>query len=122
MTDRAGHIVAVGHVGLNVQDLESLTTFYRETLGLRESVHIPGTISIFEVGTTDLFLMPGLRAPVEFDLATDDVVALHARLDAAGVSCTELTENQQSGHRGFELTDPEGNAIHVVNAHPRHGS
>jgi len=121
MTDRAGRIVAVGHVGLNARDLERLATFYRETLGLHESVHIPGTISIFEVGTTDLFLIPGRQAPVEFDLAADDVVELHARLAAAGIRCTELNENKQSGHRGFELTDPEGNAVRVVNAHPRRG-
>ena len=121
MTDRAGRIVAVGHVGLNARDLESLATFYRETLRLHESVHIAGVISIFEVGTTDVFLMPGPPAPVEFDLAADDVDAVHARLVAAGVRCDEPTVNTQSGHRAFGFSDPEGNEVHVVSAHPRHG-
>ena len=114
-----GRVVAVGHVGLNARDLESLAAFYRETVGLYEGVHIAGVISIFEVGTTDLFIQPGQPAPLEFDLAADDVDALYARLDAAGVPCVAPKDEQRSGHRAFGFTDPEGNEVHVVNAHPR---
>ena len=120
MTERAGgRIVAVGHVGLNARDLESLATFYRETLGLHEGVHIPGVISIFEVGTTDVFIQPGQMAPLEFDLATDDVDGLYERLVAAGVPCVAPKDERRSGHRAFGFTDPEGNEVHVVGAHPR---
>jgi predicted enzyme related to lactoylglutathione lyase len=119
VTGGAGRIVAVGHVGLNARDLARLATFYRDVVGLHESVHIAEVISIFEVGTTDMFLMPGPPVPVEFDLAADDVDAVHARLVAAGVRCDEPTLSAQSGHRAFGFTDPEGNEVHVVNAHPR---
>ena len=120
MTDRAGgRVVAVGHVGLNARDLESLSAFYRETVWLHEGLHIAGVISIFEVGTTDLFIQPGRSAPLEFDLAADDVDALYARLHAAGVPCVAPQDEQRSGHRAFGFTDPEGNEVHVVNAHPR---
>lgn len=117
----SGNIVAVGHVGLNARDLDALARFYHETLGLRQSVSIPGVIAIFEVGTTDVFIQPGDRAPIEFDLAADDVDALHARLAAAGVPCVAPKDETRSGHRAFGFTDPEGNEIHVVNAHKRAG-
>jgi len=109
----------VGHVGMNARDLEGLAAFYRETLGLHEGVHIAGVISIFEVGTTDLFIQPGKPVPLEFDLATDDVDGLHARLVAAGVPCVAPKDEKRSGHRAFGFTDPEGNEVHVVSAHPR---
>jgi catechol 2,3-dioxygenase-like lactoylglutathione lyase family enzyme len=115
----SGTIVAVGHVGMNARDLEGLARFYRDTIGLRESVHIPGVIAIFEVGTTDLFIQPGASAPVEFDLAADDVDGLYARLAAAGVPRVAPKDEKRSGHRAFSFTDLEGNEVHVVDAHPR---
>jgi predicted enzyme related to lactoylglutathione lyase len=119
VSDPRGSVVAVGHVGMNARDLERLADFYRDTVGLHEGVRIAGVISIFEVGTTDLFIQPGEHAPVEFDLAADDVDALHARLAAAGVPCVAPKDEKRSGHRAFGFTDPEGNEVHVVNAHPR---
>jgi predicted enzyme related to lactoylglutathione lyase len=104
---------------MNARDLERLAAFYRDTVELHEGVHIPGVISIFEVGTTDLFIQPGQPARLEFDLATDDVDALHTRLVAAGVPCIAPKDEKRSGHRAFGFTDPEGNEVHVVDAHPR---
>jgi len=115
----AGRIVAVGHVGLGARDVDRLAGFYRETIGLQQSVSHPGVVAIFEVGDTDVFLLPGEPAAAEFDLAADDVDALHRRLTAAGVECDLPRDAQQSGHRGFAFTDPEGNRVRVVNAHAR---
>ncbi len=117
MTAAGGRIVAVGHVGIMARDLGALARFYRGTLGLRQMLLIPGTVAIYEVGTTDLFLVPGDPIKVEFDLAADDVDALRARLAAAGVACEEARDDKVSGHRGFAFTDPEGNRVRVVNAH-----
>jgi catechol 2,3-dioxygenase-like lactoylglutathione lyase family enzyme len=114
-----GRIVAVGHVGLGARDVDRLAAFYRETIGLRQSVFRPGVVAIFEVGDTDVFLLPGEPASAEFDLATDDVDALHRRLTAAGVECDAPRDEKQSGHRGFAFTDPEGNRVRVVSAHAR---
>ncbi len=47
----AGRVVAVGHVGLNARDLEGLTRFYRDTLGLHQILYLAGVVAIFEVGT-----------------------------------------------------------------------
>jgi catechol 2,3-dioxygenase-like lactoylglutathione lyase family enzyme len=115
----AGRIVSVGHVGLAARDLDNLASFYRETLGLHQSVSAPGVIAIFEVGDTDVFLLPGEPAEAEFDLAADDVDVLYQRLVAGGVSCEEPRDDTRSGHRGFSFTDPEGNRVRVVDAHAR---
>jgi len=114
-----GRIVAVGHVGLGARDLEALTRFYRETIGLHQSVYYPNTVAIFEVGDVDVFLAPGTTGEAEFDLSADDVDALRARLAAAGVACGEAKDNKQTGHRSFTFTDPDGNAVRVTTAHPR---
>ena len=119
MSGDRGRVVAVGHVGMNARDLDRLAGFYRDVVGLHEGVRVPGVISIFEVGTTDLFIQPGEPAAIEFDLAADDVDALHARLAAAGVQCVAPKDEKRSGHRAFGFTDPEGNEVHVVDAHPR---
>lgn len=120
MTER-GRIVAVGHVGLGARDLEGLTRFYRETLGLKQAVYYANTVAIFEVGDVDVFLAPGKTGEAEFDLSSDDVDALRARLAGAGVSCSEVKDNKQTGHRRFTFTDPDGNTVHVTSAHPRAG-
>jgi catechol 2,3-dioxygenase-like lactoylglutathione lyase family enzyme len=116
MTEK-GRIVAVGHVGLGARDLEKLAQFYKDTLGLKQSVYYAGVVAIFEVGDADVFLAPG--EPAEIDLAADDVDALRARLVAAGVACDEARDNKQTGHRGFGFTDPDGNRIRITSAHPR---
>ena len=118
MTER-GRVVAVGHVGIAVRDLDSLAAFYRDVLGLRLGVHHPGVVAIFEVGDTDMFLLPGEPTKLEFDLASDDVDALRAQLVAKGVACAPARDEKRSGHRSFALTDPEGNVVNVVSAHPR---
>jgi len=114
-----GRVVAVGHVGLNARDLEKLAKFYRETLGLKQSVFVPRTVAIFEVGDVDLFLTPGETGEAEFDLAADDVDALRARLAAAGIECSDTRDEKRSGHRVFSFTDPDGNSVRATSAHPR---
>ncbi len=114
-----GSIIAVGHVGIAARDLDGLASFYRDLLGLKLAVHHPGIVAIFEVGDADFFLLPGESSPVGFDLAADDVDALRERLVSKGVACDVLKDDKRSGHRGFEFTDPEGNRVQVVNAHPR---
>ena len=116
---RDGRVVAVGHVGIGARNLERLAAFYRDTLGLKQSVYYPDTVAIFEVGDADFFLAPGVVGETEFDLASDDVDALRLRLSGAGVRCTEPKDDKRTGHRSFAFTDPDGNTVRVTSAHPR---
>src|SRR2546422_8025053 len=112
-------IVAVGHVGVMARDLERLLAFYRDTVGLKLTVHQQGVIAIFEVGDIDVFLMPGAARRVEFDLAADDVDAFRERLVEADVDCGPSKLSRTTGHRSFTFTDPEANEITVTSGHPR---
>jgi catechol 2,3-dioxygenase-like lactoylglutathione lyase family enzyme len=114
-----GRVVAVGHVGLGARDLARLADFYRDTLGLKQSVYYPDTVAIFEAGDADLFLAPGAVGEAEFDLASDDVDALRTRLLRAGVQCSEPKDDKRTGHRSFAFTDPDGNTVRVTSAHRR---
>lgn len=114
-------IVGVGHVGLNARDLPGLARFYRDVVGLRQLTYAEGVIAIFAVGDTptDLFLRPGMSGTVDFDLATDDVDAMRARLVGAKIECSETRDDKRSGHRGFAFVDPEGNRVQVSSSHRR---
>ena len=114
-------VVAVGHVGLNARDLSSLAAFYRDVVGLRQTVFYEGVVAIFALGDTptDLFLSPGNSEPVGFDLAGDDVDAFREKLARSGVACGEAKDDKVTGHRGFSFRDPEGNEIRIRNAHGR---
>jgi uncharacterized glyoxalase superfamily protein PhnB len=111
-----GSLTSVGHVGVH-GDVDALVAFYRDTLGLAVKVFRSGVVGIFALGDADFFVLPGKPGPAGFDLAADDVDALCARLVAAGVPCTDVRDSKETGHRSFELTDPAGNRVSVVNVH-----
>lgn len=112
-------IVAIAHVGLAARDLVRLAGFYHDTVGLKQTVSVPGVIAIFAVGDVDLAIAPGETAAVAFDFATDDVDSFRAKLVASGVDCDATVDDSRSGHRSFCFRDPEGNAVTVMSAHHR---
>src|SRR2546429_9377808 len=113
-----GRVVAVGHVGLGARDLEGLARFYREVLGLKQSVYYPNTVAIFEVGDVDVFLAPGETGAADFDLSADDVDALRERLGATGLAGRGAKGAKRTGHGEFPFPDPDGNDAPVTTSHP----
>lgn len=111
-----GSLVSVGHVGVH-GDVDALVAFYRDVVGLPVKVFRSGVVGIFALGDADFFVLSGKAGPAGFDLAAADVEVLRARLVAAGVQCSEVRGSQETGHHSFELTDPAGNTVAVVNAH-----
>ena len=99
-------IVTIGHVGLHAADVQQLTAFYTDIVGLKPVVCLPD-LTIFELGDASphphLFITPGEgnRAGPSFDWAADDVVGLHAQLREAGVECSPITHSATSGHSAF---------------------
>src|SRR2546428_645442 len=96
-------IVAIGHVGVRTSDLAKLTAFYRDVVGLRLTVAYAGVVSIFEVGDVDLFLEPGRRGELAFDLAAEDVDAYRGRVVDEGVECAYQKSSRQNGIRSLPL-------------------
>ena len=80
----------LGQIGMAVADLEAMTTFYRDLVGLRFLFAVPG-MSFFDLGGVRLMLsLPekGHEARHSSILYLDvpDIVAAHATLRARGVT------------------------------------
>src|SRR5690349_17971294 len=106
----------VGHIALNVSDLERSSTFW-SAVGMR-TVERNDQITIFELrGGTHLLLFESDPTPgaAPFDLMVDDVDATHAAWSAQGLAVSAIERGRI--HDGFELTDPDGYVVSVMNTH-----
>ena len=113
--------VAIGHVTLTVADVVRSAEFYK-TLGIRAIVEREG-IAILELrGGTHLLLFkakskPRRRAIRNFDFMVDDADEFRDRLAARGIEASSIREDRLSGHRMFEVTDPDGHVVTVLSDH-----
>lgn len=114
-------LLSVGHVVLRVSDVTRAAEFYR-SLGMRAVVERK-EIAILELrGGTHLLLFkaksrPRAGAVRSFDFMVDDADAFHDELQARGVITTPVRDDRPSGHRMFELTDPDGHVLAVLSDH-----
>ena len=116
----SGPRVAIGHVGLRCVDPLKTAAFY-EKLGL---VHEPhgGALEIMKLrGGTHLLLFRARGKPrpgpiKSFDLMVDALVPARAAFVELGVACSEIHTDRWSGHKVFEVTDPDGHLITIVSA------
>jgi catechol 2,3-dioxygenase-like lactoylglutathione lyase family enzyme len=113
--------VSVGHVVLKVTDVARAAQFYK-SLGLRAVVAREG-IAILELrGGTHLLLFKAKRRPRSgavrsFDFMVDDADAFHDELTARGVGTSPVRDDRLSGHRLFEMTDPDGHVLTILSDH-----
>jgi predicted enzyme related to lactoylglutathione lyase len=125
MTEQDTRVTEVRTVAVPVQDQDRALRFYTEVLGLtvRRDVPLPQLggrwIEVAAAGgTTSLALVPatadrpsGLQTGIR--LGTLDVPALHRTLSEHGTEVGDLL--QWPGVPAmFELTDPDGNTLVVV--------
>lgn len=114
-------LLSVGHVVLRVSEVTQAAAFYR-SLGMRAVVERK-EIAILELrGGTHLLLFkakskPRAGAVRSFDFMVDDADAFHDALQARGVITTPVRDDRLSGHRMFELTDPDGHVLTVLSDH-----
>lgn len=47
----------------------------------------------------------------------DSLEATRAEFIALGVACSDIQKDRWSGHRGFQVTDPDGHVITFVSPH-----
>src|SRR5262245_6997590 len=107
--------IAIGHVMLRVVDVARAAAFYTE-LGMRPVMQSP-SMAILELrGGTHLMLFKAVRARRagtvrSFDFMVKDVQPLRARLVGSGVESTEIAQDEVSGHRWFQVRDPDGHRL-----------
>ena len=121
-------VKGVDFVAVQTKDFGRAMTFYGETLGLPRSVHVPDRgFAEFETGNLTLSIIDSATMGLEHQasvgpvaLHVDDVAALRARLESAGVSFRGETLDTGVCHMAF-FTDPDGNALMLHHRYaPRH--
>ena len=111
--------LAVGHVKLEVEDVDDAYAFFVRH-GMRD-IFKGEDFGVLELrGGTHLVLSrageviaPGGEAP--FDLMVDDIDAAHAELTEAGTTATEITRGRI--HDTFHIEGPSGWRFAVTSSH-----
>ncbi len=116
-------------VGLFVEDVEKMVTFYRDVL-LFETDYSEGPFASFQTSNGSLFMFDrkeftkaigepysapkGINQTMEIGIkvsSTEGVDREYHRLMAMGVKCIAELATQAWGQRNFFIADPEGNLI-----------
>jgi catechol 2,3-dioxygenase-like lactoylglutathione lyase family enzyme len=109
--------VWVGHVVLQVTDLDRAHTFWTG-IGMRAVEH-NSNVAVLELrGGTHLVLVPSdevAAGDAPFDLMVDDLDATHAAYSAQGLAPSPIERGRI--HDAFTLTDPDGYRVHVNSTH-----
>jgi predicted enzyme related to lactoylglutathione lyase len=102
----------LSEVIVHVDDMERMTAFYRDVLGLRADV-VGEWWTTFPTGGATLALHGGGRIGthnVRFNFDVGDLDGVRAELAAHGVELSEVRE-PVAGVRVCDGTDPEGNVF-----------
>jgi predicted enzyme related to lactoylglutathione lyase len=98
--------------------MDRAVSFYRDVLGLTEN-YVSQHWSTLHAGPTRIGLHPPFERSQEvrgggwvFGLEVSDIAAFRAKLEAAGVSCTEYHETP--GGAIFDFADPDGNRLQAM--------
>lgn len=120
--------VTASAISLNVADIEASASFLVEHLGFARDMSDDGFVSLSrpDAGFNVIYLRTGLSTFKPAALAgrhadgllivlvVDDIEAEYARLQAEGVAITTPLETEPWGERFFQVTDPNGVVIQLV--------
>ncbi|MGV9249106.1 VOC family protein [Streptomyces sp. NPDC003710] len=127
--------VSSSAVSINVDDVPASTAFLVEHFGFREEMSAEGFASLArdDVGMNVIFLRRGLgtlpadqreehAAGLILAFVVDDLEGELARLRAEGVTITMPLTEEEWGERAFQVRDPNGVIVQLVdwNATPAH--
>jgi len=115
-------------ISLNVPDERTSAAFLRDHFGFTEEMSADGFVSLTrpDAGFNVIFLRTGLATFKPAALAghradglllvfvVDDIDAEYARLADAGLDFTTPIETEPWGERYFQVTDPNGLVIQLV--------
>ncbi len=108
----------MGHVGIQVEDVERSLGFYRDTLGFRVEWDGDADWANVSLGGDDLGLIrkSSNKHPPHVGLRVDtveDLLAAHEALAAKGVS-VDPVRGHRDGSRSFYFRDPDGNILEAL--------
>ena len=118
----------IGRTALRVADLEELTRFYRDVVGL-SVLRTAGTTSVLGVDETPLLVLEGAEDTLQRHRSAAGLYHNAFRVpsrEALGDALARIRDNWQLGgasdhgvSEALYLTDPEGNGIEVYRDYPR---
>ncbi|MGL5080627.1 MAG: VOC family protein [Microcoleaceae cyanobacterium] len=115
-------------ISLNVDDVTASATFAKQHFGFSEEMSADGFVSLSrkDIGFNLIFLRTGLESfkPIHLRghqadgllivLVVDDIDTEYERIQAEGVTITTAIETEPWGERFFQVSDPNGVVIQLV--------
>jgi uncharacterized glyoxalase superfamily protein PhnB len=120
--------ITASAISLNVDDVTASSTFVKEHFGFKEQMSADGFVSLAreDAGFNLIFLKTGLNSfkPIYMRehradglliaFVVDDIDAEYERLQSEGVPITTPIETEPWGERFFQVTDPNGVVLQLV--------
>jgi predicted enzyme related to lactoylglutathione lyase len=120
--------ITASAISLNVEDVMASATFVKQHFGFIEEMSADGFVSLSrpDAGFNLIFLQTGLETfkPTHMRghqadglliaFVVDDIDREYTRLKAEGVTITTAIETEPWGERFFQVTDPNGMVIQLV--------
>jgi uncharacterized glyoxalase superfamily protein PhnB len=120
--------ITASAISLNVDDVTASATFVKQHFGFSEEMSADGFVSLSrkDVAFNLIFLQTGLGSfkPIHMQghradglliaFVVDDIDREYARLQAEGVAITTAIETEPWGERFFQVADPNGVVIQLV--------
>lgn len=120
--------ITASAISLNVDDVTASATFVKQHFGFTEQMSADGFVSLSrqDVGFNLIFLQTGLKTFKPSHMrghradgllvvfVVDNIDEEYARLQAEGVTITTEIETESWGERFFQVTDPNGVVIQLV--------
>jgi predicted enzyme related to lactoylglutathione lyase len=120
--------ITASAISLNVDDVEASAAFAKQHFGFREDMADDGFVSLSreDAGFNLIFLRTGLPTfKPEFlrgrradgllvVFVVEDIDSEYSRLQQEGVSITTAIETEPWGERFFQVTDPNGVTMQLV--------
>lgn len=120
--------ITASAISLNVDDVRASAIFIKQHFGFQEEMSADGFASLSrqDAGFNLIFLQTGLESFKPSNMrghradgllvvfVVDDIDREYARLQAEGVQITTAIETEPWGERFFQVTDPNGVVLQLV--------
>jgi len=121
-------ILGVAHLAVRVSDIEQSRAFYKDFLGYGEPFSLnktDGSLDLTFIKINDhqyVELFPGLDPQQDrlhhISFYTDDAEGMRQYLASRGVKVPDHTPRGRSGNSNFNITDPDGHTVEIVEYEP----